>query len=73
MTLDEIKTAVRAGKTVIWKNEAYTVQEDKIGQWLIVCSNGHCWGLTWADGKTMNERPEDFRVVGVQHEVEECA
>lgn len=71
MTLEEIKAAVRAGKTVIWQTVNYTVQEDAIGQWLIVCRfNGWCRGLTRADG-TLAE--SGFRVVGVRHEVEECA
>jgi len=71
MTLEEIKAAVRSGQVVVWQNPGYRVIEDKLGQWLIQCTfNGHCWGLTWADGVTMNESPGAFRVL---HEVEECA
>ena len=35
MTLDEIKSAVLAGKTVCWANEGYEVVHTN-GQWLIV-------------------------------------
>lgn len=61
MTLEQIKTAVRSGKTVRWKTGAYRVIEDKVGQWLIHCPlTGDCWGLTWRDGVTVNGNPEDF-------------
>ena len=63
MTLDEIKRAVRAGKTVHWSNRAYRVVLDSVGQWLIVCDlNGYCIGLTWTDDVTMNGEPEQFFV-----------
>ena len=61
MTLQEIKDAVLAGRTVHWKNESYEVTRDKVGQWFIVCRfNGSLSGLTWSDGVTMSEKPEDF-------------
>lgn len=61
MTLQEIKDAVLAGRTVHWRNEAYEVTRDKVGQWFIVCRfNGSLSGLTWSDGVTMSEKPEDF-------------
>lgn len=61
MTLQEIKDAVLAGKTVHWKTESYEVTRDKVGQWFIRCLfNDSLTGLTWADGKTMSEKPEDF-------------
>ena len=71
MKLQEIKEAVLAGRTVHWKNGAYQVIIDKpIGR------DGHAfdrflinhvgttvvWALTWADGVTMSESPEDFFV-----------
>lgn len=63
MTLNEIKQAVEAGKTVHWSNQAYKVVKDDLGQWLIVCSiNNYAFGLTWRDGATMNGKPEDFFV-----------
>lgn len=63
MTLEEIKSAVEAGKTVHWINLDYQVIKDSIGQWLIKCfSTGHCWGLTHTDGITMNEPAEEFFV-----------
>ena len=63
MTLQEIKDAVKAGKTVHWASRAYVVECDNIGQWLIHCtSNDNYIGLTWRDGVTMNGRPEEFFV-----------
>jgi hypothetical protein len=64
MTLNQIKEAVEAGKTVYWVNPAYRVIKDNIDQWLIHCTfNNHYWGLTHRDGVTMNEKPEDFHVL----------
>jgi len=64
-SLSDIKEAVLSGKTVHWKTEAYRVVHDSVGQWLIVCqSTKGCWGLTWADGVTMNGKPEEFFVGG---------
>ncbi len=58
---EEIKSAVAAGNTVYWSNKAYQVVLDSVGQYLIKCLlNGACIGLTWADGETLNGRPEDF-------------
>lgn len=64
MTLEEIKVAVRAGKTVCWQSRAYVVvHTPAIDQWLIQCTlNGSCSGLTWADGVTVNGEPQDFFV-----------
>lgn len=63
MTLDEIKSAVDAGKVVHWKNYAYRVIKDSLGQYLILCTmNQNCIGLTHLDGVTMNGEPEDFFV-----------
>lgn len=63
MTLTEIKSAVESGQRVYWKNPGYQVVKDRIGQWHINCVwNNHCIGLTWADGVTMNGKPEDFHV-----------
>lgn len=61
MTLDDIKQAVNDGQTVCWSNIAYTVIKDDRDQWLIECClNGHCIGLTWDDGVTLNGKPEQF-------------
>ena len=62
MTLDEIKAAVLAGKTVQWISSNYVVKyHDKSKQFNIVClSNNHCIGLTYCDGVTMNGKPEEF-------------
>lgn len=66
MTLEQIKAAVLAGKTVYWSNEGYTVILDSIGQWLIkYAPNAHCIGLTHRDGVTMNGAPEEFYMDGM--------
>lgn len=63
MSLEEIKQAVLAGRVVHWKSGAYEVMRDGVGQWFIVCRfNGSLSSLTWADGVTMSEKPEDFFV-----------
>lgn len=61
MTLEQIKTSIDQGKKVYWKNLAYDVIKDKIGQYLIVCNlNNYTIGLTWLDGITMNGEESDF-------------
>ena len=61
MTLEEIKQAIEDGKKVYWASEAYDVIKDSIGQYLISCNiNGHCIGLTWRDGVTLNGKEEEF-------------
>lgn len=63
MTLDEIKAAVLAGKTVHWISEIYVVTN--VGDtWDVICTeNQHCIGLTRQDGITLNcENPEDFYI-----------
>ena len=63
MTLDEIKAAVRAGKTVHWKSRGYEVIEDRHGAFLVVFTpTRNCIGLTWRDGVTMNGDEEDFYI-----------
>lgn len=68
MTLQEIKDAVEAGKTVHWATTAYTILKDQLRdgkhQWLIAYKRGQrdasYVGLTWRDGITVNGRPEQF-------------
>lgn len=61
MTLEEIKAAVDAGKTVHWANQGYEVIRGESGEYLIRCRhNGHCTGLAWSGG--LNGKPEDFYV-----------
>lgn len=61
MTLQEIKDAINEGKSVHWVNEGYTVIKGK-HEYLISHARGHCIGLTWADGKTLNGKEEDFYI-----------
>lgn len=62
MTLSEIKSAVRDGKTVHWKNHGYRViYAPKLNDFLIRFDyNDDCIGLTWVDGVTMNGEEADF-------------
>ena len=63
MTLEQIKAAVIAGKTVHWANDGYIVQVDNTGQWFILFTrNNHYIGLTWLDGVTLNGKPEQFYI-----------
>ena len=68
MTLQEIKDAIDAGKTVHWASDAYKVIKDPLPdgtfQYLVGYRIG-CWGenytgLTWQDGVTVNGTPEQF-------------
>ena len=60
MTLDEIKAAVLAGRTVHWCNDSYTVLQDLRGSWYITFRGDDCIALTWNDGVTLSGRPSDF-------------
>ena len=63
MTLEEIKTAVRAGKTVHWMNEGYIVTVNKYDYWLIVwLPKQNAIGLTWFDGVTLNGKESEFYI-----------
>jgi len=71
MTLDEIKAAVDAGKSVHWVNRGYIVIGftcEKTGQrdYLIGWDHGgpraHYIGLTWQDGVTMNGKESEFYI-----------
>ena len=62
MNLQEIKTALKAGKKVYWSNKAYEVIQSKFTQeYLIKCHlNDNYIGLTWRDNITMNGKQKDF-------------
>lgn len=45
-SFEEIKSAVKSGRNVFWKNPSYRVVLDSVGQWLVVCVNGDCQLLT---------------------------
>lgn len=70
MTLDQIKTAVDAGKQVCWKNEGYRVICDSLGQYLIVFRpNEYTVGLTNREGYSLNGQPRDFYILEETGEV----
>ena len=64
MKLEEIKTAVLAGKTVHWANSLYEVRySSKIDEFQVVCTlNDYTNGLTHRDGVTMNGEEEEFYI-----------
>lgn len=63
MTLGEIKAAVKAGHTVNWSNNGYTVICDNRDNWMICCTlNDTYIGLTWQDGVTLNGNPDQFYI-----------
>ena len=64
MQLADIKKAVDAGETVHWANTGYTVVRGDLGGYYITHHNGHCVGLTWEDGSTLNGEEGDFFVAG---------
>lgn len=74
MTTNEIKKAVMDGKVVHWSNESYRVVMDENYEFLIKHRNGHCIGLTWADGMTLNGEEEDFYIVDIDEQIfkEQC-
>lgn len=64
MNIEQIKLAIESGKTVCWKTKNYIVSKDKIGQYLITCTNNNTSiGLTWTDGITLNGNKNDFFVI----------
>lgn len=61
MTIQEIKQAVDAGKTVNWVNGLYEVRKDRYSRYLIVCtSNGYTIGLTNLAGDKLNGEENEF-------------
>tara|TARA_R110000868_G_scaffold1117_1_gene8580 strand:+ start:991 stop:1197 length:207 start_codon:yes stop_codon:yes gene_type:complete len=65
MNADDIKSFIRTGGRVFWKNRMYEVQQHQLrsgnDQWLIVCAhNNHAIGLTHQDGRTLNGAESDF-------------
>ncbi len=63
MTLDQIKSAVDAGKSVHWSNEGYLVHRDALGQYLITFQpNAHSIGLTDRSETRLNGAEDAFFV-----------
>lgn len=67
MQLNEIRNAVKSGRTVHWSNSSYRVTcstaADGSENWLIKHDNGHAIGLTWLDGVTLNGKESEFFTV----------
>ena len=63
MNIAEIKSAVDAGHSVYWSNEAYRVHRDGLGQYLITyLPNGSSIGLTDRSGTSLNGDEASFFV-----------
>jgi len=61
MTAKQIKSLVDQGKAVHWLSPQYRVIKNNAHDYVIECQlNGHCIGLTWSDGETLNGQPDDF-------------
>ena len=62
MTLTEILRAVDEGLPVHWQNAGYLVERSSNGVGCVIrsLSTGHCIGLTWADGITLNGMEQEF-------------
>lgn len=60
MTLEEIKAAIAAGRTVHWASTAYVVELAPVGYVIRCTANDNLIGLTWRDGVTLNGREEEF-------------
>lgn len=65
MTLDEIKTAVDAGKIVFHKTESFQVTKNRLGQYLISCAENDRWTCKLiAEDDTLNGLEYDFYIKG---------
>ena len=63
MNINDIKTAVDAGKTVHWANTGYLVHKDALGQYLITfVPNGSTIGLTNQSGSRLNGDEAEFYI-----------
>lgn len=61
--IDEIKAAVDSGKMVYWKNEAYPVIRDSLGQYFVICTlTQMCHGLTNAQDTQLSGEIADFYI-----------
>lgn len=60
--MEAVKAAVRAGRTVYWRNKGYLVTYCARLKHCVVTykHNGSCVGLYWTDGITTSYKPEDF-------------
>lgn len=64
MSIEQIKTAVDAGKRVQWSTSAYRVIKDSKGQYLIRCLiNDSCIGLTNLKGDRLNGKESEFTIM----------
>ena len=62
MTLAEILRAVEEGLLVHWQTPGYVIERQQVGRGCVIrcLATDHCIGLTWADGRTLNGREDEF-------------
>ncbi|MFT5363532.1 MAG: hypothetical protein ACI9VX_001153 [Dinoroseobacter sp.] len=71
MNINDIKTAVDAGKTMHWVNTGYVVRKDSLGQYLIVyLPNGSAIGLTNRTGTQLNGVEGEFFIAECEASVQ---
>lgn len=71
MNINDIKTAVDAGKTMHWVNTGYVVRKDSLGQYLIVyLPNGSAIGLTNRAGTQPNGAEGEFFIAECEASVQ---
>ena len=71
MNINDIKTAVDAGKTMHWVNTGYVVRKDCLGQYLIVyLPNGSAIGLTNRAGTQLNGVEGEFFIAECEASVQ---
>lgn len=64
MTLQQIKDAIAAGKTVHWANTGYIVHKSNYEYSITFKYNDSSIGLTHMDGVTMNGAEDQFFIAG---------
>ncbi len=70
MTLDEIKTAVDAGKIVFHKTENFQVKKNDSNKYVIVCTTGELSStsnLIWEEDGRLAGEEYDFYIKGSRH------
>ena len=71
MNINDIKTAVDAGKTMHWVNTGYVVRKDSLGQYLIFyLPNGSAIGLTNRAGTQLNGVEAEFFIAECEASVQ---
>lgn len=69
--IKEVKRAVDSGKMVYWKNMAYPVMRDSLGQYFIIFTlTQMCHGLTNAEETRLSGEIAEFYIEEKQHDAD---